>query len=86
MNEYGRWAAESGAVTGYEPVADPEVLRNMGMYRVMTPQQCIDMVTAAGDESTFMLHPLMGGVPPTLAWENLRAIETQVLPFIHRSA
>ena len=86
MNEYGRWAAESGAVTGYEPVADPEVLRNMGMYRVMTPQQCIDMVTAAGDESTFMLHPLMGGVPPTLAWENLRAIETQVLPFIRRSA
>ena len=48
----------------------------------MTPQQCIDMIAAAGDQSTFMLHPMMGGVPPTLAWENLRAIETKVLPFI----
>jgi len=44
-----------------------------------------DMVAAAGDQSTFMLHPMMGGVPPTLAWENLRTIETKVLPFIRQS-
>ena len=85
MNEYGRWAEESGTITGYEKIADPDALRKFGMHLVMTPQQCIDMVAAAGDQSTFMLHPMMGGVPPTLAWENLRTIETKVLPFIRQS-
>ena len=84
-NEYGRWAEESGTVTGYEKIADPDVLRNVGMYQIVTAQQCLDTIAAAGPESTFMLHPLMGGVTPTLAWENLRAIETQVLPFIPRA-
>jgi alkanesulfonate monooxygenase SsuD/methylene tetrahydromethanopterin reductase-like flavin-dependent oxidoreductase (luciferase family) len=82
MNAYGEWAAESGADTGYQPIADPDVLRGIGMYLVVTPQQCVDMITAAGEHATFMLHPLMGGVPPTLAWENLRAFEAKVLPFI----
>ena len=69
-----------------EKIADPDVLRKFGMHLIVTPQECIDMIAAGGDQSTFMLHPMMGGVPPTLAWENLRAIETKVLPFIRRSA
>jgi hypothetical protein len=27
-----------------------------------------------------MLHPLMGGIAPDLAWESLRLFETEVLP------
>jgi alkanesulfonate monooxygenase SsuD/methylene tetrahydromethanopterin reductase-like flavin-dependent oxidoreductase (luciferase family) len=82
MNEYGRWAEESGTITGYEKISDPDALRAFGMHQIMTPQECVDMVAAAGDRSTFMLHPMMGGVPPAVAWENLRTIETKVLPFI----
>jgi hypothetical protein len=27
-----------------------------------------------------MLHPLMGGLAPEIAWQSLRLIETRVLP------
>lgn len=80
MNAYGAWAAESGAMTGYEPVADLETLRASGMYRVVTPDEHVAAVRAMGDVAVVTLHPLMGGVPPALAWENLRAFEDRVLP------
>jgi hypothetical protein len=27
-----------------------------------------------------VLHPLMGGIPPELAWESLHLVEHEVLP------
>jgi alkanesulfonate monooxygenase SsuD/methylene tetrahydromethanopterin reductase-like flavin-dependent oxidoreductase (luciferase family) len=80
MNEYGKWAAESGAATGYQPIEDADTLRTMGIYSVITPDQCVEIIRGLGEHGAFILHPLMGGVPPELAWENLRAFETKVLP------
>jgi hypothetical protein len=31
-----------------------------------------------------MLHPLMGGLDPGLAWESLRLFEREVLPRLER--
>lgn len=81
MNAYGAWAAESGSNTGFSMVPDADTLRGMGIYEVLTPDQCVERIKSLGD-GVFMLHPLMGGVPPKLAWENLRAFETKVLPRI----
>lgn len=82
MNAYGKWAAESGAATGYQPVEDPEALKAIGMYQVMTPEECVDHIKGLGDYGSFMLHPLMGGIHPDVAWENLRTFEEQVLPHV----
>lgn len=33
-----------------------------------------------------MLHPLMGGLPPDLAWESLELIAAKVLPALREPA
>ena len=80
MNAYGEWASGSGANTGYEPVRDPEALRAMGQYPIYTPEELITKAQELGPHGTVMLHPLMGGTDPDLAWECLELIDSKVVP------
>jgi alkanesulfonate monooxygenase SsuD/methylene tetrahydromethanopterin reductase-like flavin-dependent oxidoreductase (luciferase family) len=75
---YAAWQ-EDGAVSDWAvPGAETwEQLRDSGRYAVVTPKQCIALATRDGQ---LMLHPLMGGIAPDLAWESLRLFETEVLP------
>jgi alkanesulfonate monooxygenase SsuD/methylene tetrahydromethanopterin reductase-like flavin-dependent oxidoreductase (luciferase family) len=82
MNGYGKWAAESGSATGYSPVSDPDALRAMGVYQVLTPEQTVEQIRALGPYAPVLFHPLMGGTPPAQSWENLRLFETKVLPHL----
>ena len=54
-----------------------EELRRSGVYRVVTPEECVAL---ARETSQVLLHPLMGGLPPALAWEGLERFAAQVLP------
>ena len=54
----------------------------MGMHQLISPAEAIDMIKAMGDFDALMFHPLMGGLDPALAWENLRLFETEVLPHL----
>jgi alkanesulfonate monooxygenase SsuD/methylene tetrahydromethanopterin reductase-like flavin-dependent oxidoreductase (luciferase family) len=75
---YAAWQ-EDGVVSDWAvPGADRwEQLRDSGRYAVLTPEQCVALATRDGQ---LMLHPLMGGIAPDLAWESLRLFETEVLP------
>jgi alkanesulfonate monooxygenase SsuD/methylene tetrahydromethanopterin reductase-like flavin-dependent oxidoreductase (luciferase family) len=57
-----------------------EELREEGLYRVLTPEACIERAQAQGRFSAFVLYPLCGGTPPALAWESLRLYAEEVLP------
>jgi alkanesulfonate monooxygenase SsuD/methylene tetrahydromethanopterin reductase-like flavin-dependent oxidoreductase (luciferase family) len=50
-------------------------LRAEGVYRVLTPQECVDL----GLDS-LVLHPLAGGMPVEEGWRSLRLFAEQVLP------
>jgi alkanesulfonate monooxygenase SsuD/methylene tetrahydromethanopterin reductase-like flavin-dependent oxidoreductase (luciferase family) len=52
-------------------------LRRSGVYRVVTPDECVALAKETGQ---VLLHPLMGGLPPALGWEGLRSFESKVLP------
>jgi alkanesulfonate monooxygenase SsuD/methylene tetrahydromethanopterin reductase-like flavin-dependent oxidoreductase (luciferase family) len=80
LSEYGRIAAESGAATGFAPLEDPALLRQTGMYHVLTPSECVAMLRALPPGRIFVLHPLMGGLPADVAWSSLRLLESEVLP------
>jgi len=82
VNAYGTWmaAAGTGASGGYVPVADADALRQLGQYRVLTPDQMVAELQAQGPFAFVAFHPLMGGIPPALAWESLRLFEHEVLP------
>jgi hypothetical protein len=79
-NAYGAWAAASGTDTGYSPISDIDELRASGQYRVRTPDELVGELTAAGPFGFALLHPMLGGIPPELAWESLRLVEHDVLP------
>lgn len=79
-NAYAEWARASGADVPYETVTDADTLRATGQYPVMTPEELIETAKSMGPMDAVILHPLMGGVDPELAWECLRLVESDVLP------
>ena len=48
-----------------------------GVYRVVTPEECVALAAEVG---TLVLHPLMGGMPPELGWASLELFAAKVLP------
>jgi alkanesulfonate monooxygenase SsuD/methylene tetrahydromethanopterin reductase-like flavin-dependent oxidoreductase (luciferase family) len=81
-NMYGAWAAEAGTNEHlFRPVHDVAGVRALGMHRVLTVEECVEL-SRAGGAMTF--HPMAGGVPPSLAWNNLRTFVERVLPEIER--
>jgi alkanesulfonate monooxygenase SsuD/methylene tetrahydromethanopterin reductase-like flavin-dependent oxidoreductase (luciferase family) len=84
MNAYGEWMADAGVagVGGYEPISDLDALRETGQYRVLTPAQLTEEIRAKGPYGFTLLHPMVGGLPPDVAWESLRLIEAEVFPAV----
>jgi alkanesulfonate monooxygenase SsuD/methylene tetrahydromethanopterin reductase-like flavin-dependent oxidoreductase (luciferase family) len=80
MNAYGAWQAEDDVQTTYWQVRDTDELRATGHYRVATPDEYVAELREAGPFAFSMLHPMVGGIPPDLAWESLRLFEHEVLP------
>ncbi len=78
-NAYGAWRPEEAVATGYSEVADIDLLRETGRYRVLTPDVFVEEMKEAPLPFT-VLNPLCGGTPPELAWESLRLFEHEVLP------
>ena len=54
-----------------------EDVRASGKYQVLTPDEAVEH---AQQQGSFLLHPLMGGIPPEVAWESLELFERAVLP------
>jgi alkanesulfonate monooxygenase SsuD/methylene tetrahydromethanopterin reductase-like flavin-dependent oxidoreductase (luciferase family) len=82
VNAYGSWMAAAGLGDsgGYVAVADAEALRATGQYRVLTPDQMVSELSEQGPFGFVAFHPLMGGIPPELAWDSLHLFEHDVLP------
>lgn len=75
-NSYGRWLAAAGGGP-YHEVTDADQLRAEGRYRVVTPEECVEM---ARTEGVVSLKPLAGGLDPETSWRSLRLFEQEVLP------
>lgn len=74
-NEYARWIGAQRGV--FSPVSDPDELRSRGTYRVVTPDECVEL---ARDQGALSFKPLTGGLDPEVAWESLQLLADQVLP------
>jgi hypothetical protein len=80
MNAYGEMAEKAQEATGYRTVAHLDGLRASPHYRILTPEECLDMIDGLGPDGSFTLRPLAGGMDPALSWASLRLFETEVLP------
>jgi alkanesulfonate monooxygenase SsuD/methylene tetrahydromethanopterin reductase-like flavin-dependent oxidoreductase (luciferase family) len=78
-NAYGAWQAAAGiGATTYDPVASIDDLRAGGRYRILTPDEYAQEL-ATGDPGFAVFHPMVGGIPPELAWRHLHLVEESFL-------
>ena len=66
------------ALAGRRACDDRRRVRQSGVYRVVTPDECVALATRRHGRVLF--HPLMGGIPPELGWESLELFAAKVLP------
>ncbi len=78
-NAYGKWLEENNGSGPYRVVSDVGTLREVGIYRIVTPAELIQDLKAAPFPFA-VLHPLCGGMPIDLAWSSLRLFEHEVMP------
>jgi alkanesulfonate monooxygenase SsuD/methylene tetrahydromethanopterin reductase-like flavin-dependent oxidoreductase (luciferase family) len=78
-NAYGAWQAAANVAATYEPKASVDELRAGGRYRILTPDAYAAELDAAGAFAFAVLHPMVGGIPPDLAWRHLRLFEAAFL-------
>jgi alkanesulfonate monooxygenase SsuD/methylene tetrahydromethanopterin reductase-like flavin-dependent oxidoreductase (luciferase family) len=81
-NAYGAWAEAAGIETGYSTAETADELRATGKYRVVTPAAMVSELNDAGPAAFAIFHPMLGGIPPELAWQSLHTFEHEVLPHL----
>jgi alkanesulfonate monooxygenase SsuD/methylene tetrahydromethanopterin reductase-like flavin-dependent oxidoreductase (luciferase family) len=57
-----------------------EELRAEGIYRILSPEQAIEVCKDEGDFATMVLHPLVGGMPIEAGWDTVNLYVDKVLP------
>jgi hypothetical protein len=77
-NAYGAWQAAAKVEATYEVRASVDELRASGRYRILTPEE-YGAELKAGNLALAVLHPMVGGIPPDLAWRHLRLFEEAFL-------
>jgi alkanesulfonate monooxygenase SsuD/methylene tetrahydromethanopterin reductase-like flavin-dependent oxidoreductase (luciferase family) len=78
-NAYGAWQATAEVEATYRPMADLAALRESGQYRILRPDEYAAELAPAGDAAFVALHPMVGGIPPELAWRHLHLFESTFL-------
>jgi hypothetical protein len=74
---YGEWN-EGRDASGISRVRDAAALRAENTtHRILSVADAIDQVRAG---VPLMLHPLIGGMPPDLAWRYLKTVTEKVMP------
>lgn len=81
---YARWSAEAtGASSPFESLAPDDVVRQSGMFHVLTPAQCVTFAAACATAGhTMSVQPLIGGMAPDVGWRSLELFCTKVLPHL----
>jgi alkanesulfonate monooxygenase SsuD/methylene tetrahydromethanopterin reductase-like flavin-dependent oxidoreductase (luciferase family) len=77
---YMTWQPSDQRSAVHVDAPDADGVRASGVYRVVTPDECVVLAEELGDTGTLIFHPLMGGMSPDLGWESLELFEAKVLP------
>jgi hypothetical protein len=78
-NCYGAWQAAANVDPSYQPMTSIDDLRSGGRYRILTPDDYVAELSRQGEAPLEVLHPMVGGIPPDLAWRHLHLFEEAFL-------
>lgn len=76
---YGAWKHKTRRAYAESKAETIEALRSEGKYRILTPQQALDIIR---DTGSLHLAPLCGGLPLAAGWQTLDLFSEKVQPFI----
>lgn len=74
---YGGWRHRDRRAYAESSAADLDELRYEGKYRVLTPEEAVEVIARTG---SLHLAPLVGGTPVEAGWDSLRLYREQVAP------
>jgi alkanesulfonate monooxygenase SsuD/methylene tetrahydromethanopterin reductase-like flavin-dependent oxidoreductase (luciferase family) len=77
VTTYNAWQTRDHDNVAASSATTADELRASGMWKVVTPDECIELARRDG---TVVVHPLMGGMPPELGWSSLELVSDRVLP------
>ncbi|MCU1486698.1 MAG: Luciferase-like, subgroup [Actinomycetia bacterium] len=77
-NAYGALQGAADVTATYHEVTDLDALRALGQYRILTPDEYGKELETM-DFAFAMFHPMVGGIPPELAWQHLHLFEESFL-------
>ena len=77
---YSSWQTPDIKSAVHSHAKDIDALRAEGIYRIVTPGELVDELTALGEAAACNLHPLVGGMPIDAGWESTRLYFEEVLP------
>lgn len=82
IEEYAAFTREGfGAARGpYRGGMELSQLRANPAYRVLTPEQAVELARSLGPGGVLLLNPLLGGIQPREAWRMLELFAREVLP------
>jgi hypothetical protein len=88
LKSYSEWTREAfGKPAGpYAADMTEENIRQSPAYRVLTPQQTLELASKLGNDSVLYLNPLLAGIDPGESWRMLKLFEDQVYPFLPHQA
>jgi len=74
---YTEWTAGDQADADNPP---RPVWATGGQYVVLTPAEAVSLLRELGPTGSLILHPLVAGLDPRIAWESLELISGKVIP------
>ncbi|MER6311836.1 LLM class flavin-dependent oxidoreductase [Streptomyces sp. NPDC001657] len=76
---YASWQSAGIRSAVRSAATDTEALRKEGVYRIVTPDECLTLAQQAGPQGSLILHPLCGGMPIDEGWRSLHLFAERVL-------
>lgn len=76
---YASWQSRNIRSAVRSRATTVEELRSEGVYRIVTPDECVALGGDSGGDS-LVLHPLCGGMPVDEGWRSLHLFCEDVLP------
>ncbi|MFE7543592.1 LLM class flavin-dependent oxidoreductase [Streptomyces platensis] len=77
---YASWQSAGSRSAVRSSARDVGALREEGVYRVVTPDDCVRLARRTGAGGSLILHPLCGGMPVDEGWRSLHLFAERVLP------
>lgn len=84
---YAELTEGASSSSPFAGMTDLEAVKAAGIYRVVTPEECIKLSEDADKiGADFGLAPVIAGLDPKIGWESLELFHSKVLPRIRRAA